>query len=133
MAESRSGSDKRRLTELVGIRLLPSEGGALEWHADREVHRSVQSWMRTVLEPYLRQSPVDGLPHQSDIHVDQSNVIDLHTRTTHNPRQLNRRTRKSPDGREFRSVNQRQVGGCTTVFRVSRGRKDQRCRTSARG
>lgn len=80
MAESRSGSDKRRLTELVGIRLLPSEKGALQSHADREGHRTVQSWMRSVLEPYLGQPIIENGSHPVDTKPAPSNVIDLQTR-----------------------------------------------------
>jgi hypothetical protein len=49
----RSGSETRRRTARLDLRLLPSEQRALRVLADQGGHRSVQSWILEALRPQL--------------------------------------------------------------------------------
>lgn len=75
MANSRSGSDKRQRTELVGLRMLPSEKAALKMVADREGHSTIQSWLRTIVETHL-EGTADVDDPDGD-RIARSNVIDF--------------------------------------------------------
>ena len=49
----RSGSETRRRTARLDLRLLPSEEQALRVLADQSGHRSVQSWILEAIRPEL--------------------------------------------------------------------------------
>jgi hypothetical protein len=51
----RSGSETRKRTKVIALRLLPSEQEALRTLADEAGHRSVQAWILDVIEPHLAQ------------------------------------------------------------------------------
>lgn len=49
----RRGTETRRRTETLSLRLLPAEQRALKVLADRSGHRSVQAWILDTIGPYL--------------------------------------------------------------------------------
>ena len=53
MEKRRSGSETRKRTEVVTIRLLPSEQEALRTLAAESGHRSVQAWILDAIGPHL--------------------------------------------------------------------------------
>lgn len=53
MAKHRRGSEVRRRTDSVSLRLLPAEGAALRAIAEEQGHPSVQSLILQALQPLL--------------------------------------------------------------------------------
>lgn len=49
----RSGSETRRRTAALSLRLLPAEERALRVLADQGGHRSLQSWILDAIRPQL--------------------------------------------------------------------------------
>lgn len=55
LAKRRSGSETRKRTESLTIRLLPSEHRALRLLADQAGHRSLQAWILEEMGPHLER------------------------------------------------------------------------------
>ena len=51
----RSGSETRKRTERLDLRLLPAERRALRILADQAGHRSVQAWILEAIGPHLER------------------------------------------------------------------------------
>lgn len=52
-AKRKSGSETRRRTEHLALRLLPSEQAALRALAEQANQRSVQAWILETIKPHL--------------------------------------------------------------------------------
>lgn len=55
-SKRKSGSETRRRTEHLALRLLPSEQAALRALADQASHRSVQAWILEVIKPHMENA-----------------------------------------------------------------------------
>lgn len=56
VTKRKSGSETRRRTENLSLRLLPSEQAAMRAAADQASYPSVQAWLLEVIRPHLENA-----------------------------------------------------------------------------